>query len=167
MARRASRHRHRRAVAASRRIVTVAVSAAATVALGIGYVAGDLTDVVPGVLTLQPMRIPTVPSARTARAADPVLADADRSIPVDAAAADALIDTFLGSEGVGSDVSIAIAGRRRHRGGGTQRRHRPRTRLDDENVNRIGGGHRAGPVGHAGYRDLPDPAGGADAHAGA
>ena len=78
--------------------------------LGIGYVAGDLTDVVPGVLTLQPMRIPTVPSARTARAAASVLADADRSIPVDAAAADALIDTFLGSEGVGSDVSIAIAG---------------------------------------------------------
>ena len=68
-------------------------------ALGIGYVAGDLTDVVPGVLTLQPMRIPTVPSARTARAAASVLVDADRSIPVDAAAADALIDTFLGSEG--------------------------------------------------------------------
>ena len=110
MARRASRHRHRRAVAASRRIVTVAVSAVATVALGIGYVAGDLTDVVPGVLTLQAMRIPTVPAARTARAADSALADADRSIPVDAAAADALIDTFLGSEGVGSDVSIAIAG---------------------------------------------------------
>ena len=38
----------------------------ATVALGIGYVAGDLTDVVPGVLTLQAMRIPTVPAARTA-----------------------------------------------------------------------------------------------------
>ena len=110
MARRASRHRHRRAVAASRRIVTVAVSAVATVALGIGYAAGDLTDVVPGVLTLQAMRIPTVPAARTARAADSALADADRSIPVDAAAADALIDTFLGSEGVGSDVSIAIAG---------------------------------------------------------
>ena len=110
MARRASRHRHRRAVAASRRIVTVAVSAVATVALGIGYVAGDLTDVVPGVLTLRAMRIPTVPAARTARAADSALADADRSILVDAAAADALIDTFLGSEGVGSDVSIAIAG---------------------------------------------------------
>ena len=110
MARRASRHRHRRAVAASRRIVTVAVSAVATAALGIGYVAGDLTDVVSGVLTLQAMRIPTVPAARTARAADSALADADRSIPVDAAAADALINTFLGSEGVGSDVSIAIAG---------------------------------------------------------
>lgn len=53
----------------------------ATVALGIGYVAGDLTDVVPGVLTLQSMRIPTVPSARTARSADPVLADVDRSTP--------------------------------------------------------------------------------------
>ena len=70
MARRASRHRHRRAAAASRRIVTVAVSAVATVALGIGYAVGDLTDVVPGVLTLQAMRIPTVPGARTARAAD-------------------------------------------------------------------------------------------------
>ena len=110
MARRASRHRHRRAVTASRRIVTVAVSAVATVALGIGYAVGDLTDVVPGVLTLQAMRIPTVPSARTARSADPVLADVDRSTPIDVAAADALIDTFLGSEGVGSDVSIAIAG---------------------------------------------------------
>lgn len=108
MARRAARRR-RRVPAVSRRAVTVAVSAALTVVLAFGYLVADLTDVLSGPLTLRPARIPVVPDARAAVASGDVVGDVDRAAVIDQAAANALIDTLTGADGVGDDLSVAIA----------------------------------------------------------
>lgn len=107
MARRSSRHRHRD-TAVSRRAVTVAVSATVTVALAVGYVVADMVDLMPGVLTLRPVQVPTVPAARAAYSSVSSIGDADRTLPVDAASANALIDALLAGDGVGGDVSVIV-----------------------------------------------------------
>lgn len=92
-----------------RRRVTVLLSVAVTAALCLGYVAGDLYDVLPGVLTLNEVERVTTAEPRTVMSASKVVGNLDSSIVVDATAARRLIDEFAATEGIGGDYSIAIA----------------------------------------------------------
>ena len=92
-----------------RRRVTVLLSVAVTAALCLGYVAGDLYDVLPGVLTLNEVERATTAEPRTVMSASKVVGNLDSSIAVDATAARRLIDEFAATEGIGGDYSIAIA----------------------------------------------------------
>lgn len=105
---RATAGQHRRA-RASHRVLTVAVSAAATIALGVGYVVADAYDVLPGPLTVRGVAAPQVPKAGRSLSSGGLVADADLSIPVDADEANALIDAFAASSGVGADYSVVVA----------------------------------------------------------
>lgn len=92
-----------------RRRITVLLSVAVTAALCLGYVAGDLYDVLPGVLTLNEVERVTTAEPRTVMSASKVVGNLDSSIAVDATAARRLIDEFAATEGIGGDYSIAIA----------------------------------------------------------
>ena len=93
---------------ALRRAITIALSSLLTVALGVGYLAADLTDRLPGMLTLRRAQIHRIASPAKSRESHPLVGDAsDRSI--DAAKARAIIDDFAKASGVGTDFSIAIA----------------------------------------------------------
>lgn len=105
---RSSAGQHRR-VRGPHRVATVAVSAAVTVALSAGYVAADAFDVLPGPLTVRGVAVPQVPEAVGALPSGGFVADADLSVPVDAGEANALIDAFAASSGVGGDYSVVIA----------------------------------------------------------
>ena len=93
-----------------RRRVTVLLSVAVTAALCLGYVAGDLYDVLPGVLTLNEVERVTTAEPRTVMSASKVVGNLDSSIVVDATAARRLIDEFAATEGIGGDYSIAMCG---------------------------------------------------------
>lgn len=109
MARRGRIRRSRWTAVSEHCPVAVVLSAVLTVALFVGYVVGDLYDVLPGVLTLHPMRVPTVPSAREVITGDGLVTAAGQGTSIDATAAQHLIDAFAASEGVGDDFSIVIA----------------------------------------------------------
>ncbi|MBM6699952.1 D-alanyl-D-alanine carboxypeptidase [Bifidobacterium pullorum subsp. saeculare] len=99
------RHRKQRTY----RTVTVITSVALTLAVGGGYLAADLTDVAPGLLTARHAAARAVPATLTARAGAPAVADAKLDVPVDAAKASQLLDAFAAAPGVGADFSAAIA----------------------------------------------------------
>ena len=93
-----------------RRALTVTVSSVLTVVLCLGYVAADLFDVMPGVLTLRDIEYPKVGEPRRGVAAASVADDLDTSRTIDAAAAKSLIDEFgKAASGFGGEYSIAIA----------------------------------------------------------
>lgn len=90
------------------RIKRVVISAAAVVALFAGYCAADVTDLVPGVLTVSDVKTPTFADPATVTSGDSVVESLDVSKTLDATKARAAIDTLLAAEGVGSDVSVII-----------------------------------------------------------
>lgn len=92
-----------------RRIVTVAGAVLATLAVCAGYLIADVADVLPGVLTLQPVERRAIPARSVARAAGVIAGDLDAGRAVDADAANALIDAFAATAGLGGDFSVAIA----------------------------------------------------------
>ncbi|NEG88895.1 D-alanyl-D-alanine carboxypeptidase/D-alanyl-D-alanine-endopeptidase [Bifidobacterium aerophilum] len=92
-----------------RRAVRVAIAALATVALGCGYLIADITDALPGPLTLRPVERRTIPAALTSRKAGTIAGDAATDKPIDTSAAQSLIRTFAATKGVGDHYSVAIA----------------------------------------------------------
>lgn len=89
--------------------MTVALSAVLTVALGVAYLVADIYDVAPGLLTVRGVSVPEVPETVYSRAAGGLIADADLTVDIDADQAEALIESFEDSDGVGSDYSVIIA----------------------------------------------------------
>lgn len=93
----------------TRRAITVSLSVALTIASGVGYLAADLTDRVPGLLTMRQAAVQAAPPTLLARTAGDVLDEADRSKPIDVTAANALIDALAAADGVGEGLSVIIA----------------------------------------------------------
>ena len=91
------------------RLLRIAISSAVTILLVIGYAIGDMTDVLPGVLTLSDVANPSYASPQSARAASVLTGKADRTRAIDATAAQHLIDAFAADPSVGTDFSIVIA----------------------------------------------------------
>ncbi|MBT1180660.1 D-alanyl-D-alanine carboxypeptidase [Bifidobacterium sp. CP2] len=103
----ARRARGRRPV--GHRVITCAVAVALTLAGGVAYAAGDIADVVPGPLTLRQTTVRTYADPASTIAAGTIAGDAEKNKPIDASAAQALIDALGTAEGVGSDYSAVIA----------------------------------------------------------
>ncbi len=109
VARRAYTGRHRGRPTSCGRVLTVAVSALLTIAVAFVYLVADMFDIVPGLLTVSGVSVPEVPETVQALEAGGLISDADLAASVDEDEAQALIDTFASSDGVGSDYSIIIA----------------------------------------------------------
>lgn len=93
-----------------RRVITVAVSSAVTLALAGGYLVADLTDVLPGMLTLRQTEERAASPAPMALTGDTnLVGDVRRGKSIDAEAAASLIKELAAASGVGSDLSVAIA----------------------------------------------------------
>ena len=93
-----------------RRYITVALSAALTTVLCIGYVVADIFDKLPGVLTLQEVEHITAKTPGNAVPAATVVGGLDASKTVDAVAAKALISQFeTAASDFGGEYAIAIA----------------------------------------------------------
>ena len=93
-----------------RRYITVALSAALTTVLCIGYVVADIFDKLPGVLTLQEVEHITAKTPGSAVPAATVVGGLDASKTVDAVAAKALISQFeTAASDFGGEYAIAIA----------------------------------------------------------
>lgn len=103
--------------ASTRRIITVTLSVALTLASGVGYAAGDLADVIPGPLTLRSASVAAAPPVLSAVTGDGdgeaagrgIAGDVDYDKPIDKAAAGKLIDDLAAADGVGEDFSVIIA----------------------------------------------------------
>ena len=91
-----------------RRQLTVAISSLVTIALFAGYCVADVTDVLPGPLTLTNVSEPAFADPATAKVGATITGDFDATKPIDATAAARLVDELLAAEGVGSDVSVII-----------------------------------------------------------
>lgn len=102
----ATKHTMRRGM--SRRIITVVVSVLVTLSLCVGYVVADITDVLPGVLTLQPVDELNIEAPSDALQ-PAVIAGQVEDKAIDASAAQAAIQSLLQASGVGSDVSVSIS----------------------------------------------------------
>ena len=109
LARRARRAHRAYRTAGARRVATVAISCVLTLAMGAGYIAADIADVAPGLLTLRQVAPRAVPATLTAKGVgEPALvADLGHPRAVDAAKAQALVDRMAATEGIGS-LSAAI-----------------------------------------------------------
>lgn len=93
-----------------RRCITVALSAALTTVLCVGYVVADIFDKLPGVLTLQEVEHITAKTPGNAVPAATVVGGLDASKTVDAVAAKALISQFeTAASDFGGEYAIAIA----------------------------------------------------------
>ncbi|NEG69548.1 D-alanyl-D-alanine carboxypeptidase/D-alanyl-D-alanine endopeptidase [Bifidobacterium choloepi] len=92
-----------------RRTVTVVVSAAVTALLCAGYVVADIAGVAPGILTTDPVTIHALEAPLTSIQAADIAGDADTSKAIDKTAAQQLVDTLTSTDGVGDDMSVAIA----------------------------------------------------------
>ena len=92
-----------------RRLTVVIVSVAFALAACVGYTAADLCDAVPGMLTLRASPVRTYPDAASSIAAGTIAGEVNRNLPVDAAKAEALINQLAQAEGMGADISVAIA----------------------------------------------------------
>nr|WP_217625370.1 MULTISPECIES: D-alanyl-D-alanine carboxypeptidase [Bifidobacterium] len=79
------------------------------VALCCAYVIADVTDLIAGPLTLQPVERKTIPAALSSRTAGMIAGIVDSSAAIDTAAAKQLIDAFGKTSGVGDHYSVAIA----------------------------------------------------------
>ncbi|RBP99811.1 D-alanyl-D-alanine carboxypeptidase [Bifidobacterium xylocopae] len=88
------------------------MAAATVIVVFAGYLVADATDVIPGPLTLAGSAVGTGPRYRTEALAPAVVgADLESDTPVDASAAQRVIDGFAASPGVGGDYSVVIANR--------------------------------------------------------
>ncbi|OZG60829.1 D-alanyl-D-alanine carboxypeptidase [Bifidobacterium myosotis] len=106
---RRQRRETQRSVRYSHRLqLTVAISSLVTIALFAGYCVADVTDVLPGPLTLTNVSEPAFANPATAKAGTTIAGDFDATKPIDATAAARLVDELLAAEGVGSDVSVII-----------------------------------------------------------
>ncbi|NMM97292.1 D-alanyl-D-alanine carboxypeptidase/D-alanyl-D-alanine-endopeptidase [Bifidobacterium olomucense] len=90
------------------RSLTVALSSLVTIALFVCYCVGDITDTLPGPLTLSPVNEPTFAHPVTAKTGGTIAGDVDLTRAIDASAASSLVDELLATEGIGSDVSVVI-----------------------------------------------------------
>lgn len=99
----------RAAVRPNHRIAVVAVSVVVTLAVCIGYTIADIYDVAPGLLTAKSAPTRTYTSVPEPVAAGAVAGKVDRSVPIDAKKAKALVDELIKSQGVGDGTSVAIA----------------------------------------------------------
>ncbi|WP_133119506.1 D-alanyl-D-alanine carboxypeptidase/D-alanyl-D-alanine endopeptidase [Bifidobacterium primatium] len=104
----------RRALRARKRMIAqrkrvVAASAVVTLVLGMGYVAADAFDIVPGPLTVEPVRTVEFPQATSVVASKPMVAELNDGPKIDAAKAGSLVDAFAKTKGVGNDYSLVIA----------------------------------------------------------
>lgn len=93
----------------SHRVLVVAVSAAVTVAACAGYLAADLTDRAPGLLTARAADVREPAAPPLARTAGDTVGDVRADVPIDRSAAAALVDRLASASGVGPDVSVVIA----------------------------------------------------------
>ncbi|RSX54891.1 D-alanyl-D-alanine carboxypeptidase [Bifidobacterium dolichotidis] len=92
-----------------RRIVLVVISAVVTFALACAYVVGDIVGVVPGALTMQASQQAQYETASNSIGAAEIIDNVDLNKPVDAARAQSAIKELLNANGVGSDLSVAVA----------------------------------------------------------
>lgn len=90
-----------------RRALTVSISVLVTMALGVGYVVGDVIDVLPGILTNAAPNAQAVP--KVVRTGGNIVTRVNTAVPIDQNGATALIEQFGSAPGVGRDFSIAIA----------------------------------------------------------
>ena len=94
--------------ARARRALTVALAALVSLALAAGAVAGDLTDVIPGPLTLREVAQSEVRTSATVLEGGTITPAADLTRTVDAKRAAALVDALRRAPGVGKDISAAV-----------------------------------------------------------
>lgn len=73
-----------------------------------GYAVADVFDVVPGLLTLQPVVVRDYPSPSVVRAGDGIVSDLDTAKAVDPQAAAELINALASTEGIGNGFSVII-----------------------------------------------------------
>ncbi len=92
-----------------RRTAVIIVSVVFTLAMCAGYTAADLCDVVPGILTLRTSPVRTYPDAASSIASASIAGEANRNVLVEAAKAEELINQLVQAEGMGADISVAIA----------------------------------------------------------
>lgn len=91
-----------------RRIWTVVTSSLVTTCIIVGYVAADIVDIVPGVLTNHGLVVRTYDDPKTALAASSIAENPKDGASIDAADAEALIARFASQGGIGDDFSIDI-----------------------------------------------------------
>ena len=94
--------------ARARRALTVALAALVSLALAAGAVACDLTDVIPGPLTLREVAQSEVRTSATVLEGGTITPAADLTRTVDAKHAAALADALRRAPGVGKDISAAV-----------------------------------------------------------
>lgn len=92
-----------------RRRVRVIVTAVITVLLCVGYIGADALGLVNGIITTDPVSVRDLGAPLETVAAKTLTGDANATKPVDSTKAQQLIDTLSAADGVGSDVSVAIA----------------------------------------------------------
>lgn len=90
------------------RAIAIVASILTTVAIFVGYVVGDVVDVFPGLLTLRPVAVRTFEKPKQVRDGASLVGPVDASRAVDPQAADRLVRELIGTEGVGSNVSVII-----------------------------------------------------------
>ena len=94
--------------ARARRALTVALAALVSLALAAGAVAGDLTDVIPGPLTLREVAQSEVRTSATVLEGGTITRAAALTRTVDANRAAALVAARRRAPGVGKDISAAV-----------------------------------------------------------
>ena len=94
--------------ARARRALTVALAALVSLALAAGAVAGDLTDMIPGPLTLREVAQSEVHTSATVLEGGTITPAADLTRTVDAKRVAALVDALRRAPGVGKDISAAV-----------------------------------------------------------
>nr|WP_044084563.1 D-alanyl-D-alanine carboxypeptidase/D-alanyl-D-alanine-endopeptidase [Bifidobacterium gallicum] len=92
-----------------RRMALVILSALVTLGLCVGYVIGDVSDVLPGPLTVNVAQQPEYEKVAYSIGAAEIIKNADTTKPVDAQRAQALVDELMGANGLGRDTSVAVA----------------------------------------------------------
>ncbi|RBP97381.1 D-alanyl-D-alanine carboxypeptidase/D-alanyl-D-alanine-endopeptidase [Bifidobacterium aemilianum] len=97
------------------RVLTVSLSSLLGLLLVTAYLLADVTDALPGPLTLQPMVEKHYPAPATVGAVKrPLTGPADRNRPIDQSQAQQLVDQFAATDGLGEDWSLAIGDAQGH-----------------------------------------------------
>ena len=84
------------------------LSSVLTLLLCVGYVVADICDVLPGLLTLQPVTEREYPDPLHVRGGESPVGDLDADVPLDAGKANDAIASLAAAAGIGEDFSVII-----------------------------------------------------------